>query len=183
MSKAIQPRRTGRIHVTPAEITLGDLNLFIDGWDDTRAGEHRALRTEDSFHDFLRRYGADPHSWNGPHPPEGYELELELEKTVVEEGEDPRLTPCGLGLEPSAPISQTTQVPKPKPRPRLKSQVAAKATRSENSKPSSPAPEAVKKEAQKPKNEEWFYPAGGSVGSTSPLDEPWPELFEKGEPD
>ena len=183
MSKAIQPRRTGRVQVTPGELTLEDLNLLICGWDNYVPRGDLALRTEDAFHKFLRRYGADPYGWDGPHPPEGYDLELELagiiESWNAEIENDPRLTKFQ-ALEPSTPISQKAQVPKPKRRPQLKPQVAAKAARSEDSKPS-PAPEAVKEEAQKPKNEAWFYPAGGSGGSTNPLDEPWPEPFEEGE--
>ncbi len=173
MRKPVEPRRVGRVHVTPAELTLDDINLLIGGWDDYVPRGDQALKTEDAFHDFLRRYGADPHGWYGPHPPEGYDLELELEK-FDEEVEDPRLTSCGLGQEPPTRIKQKAS--KPKRRSRRKPQVAAKAA-------SSPAPEAVKEKAQKPKKEVWFYPAGGSGGSTNPLDEPWPEPFEEGEPD
>ncbi len=91
MRKPVEPRRVGRVHVTPAELTLDDFNLLIFGWDDYVPGEDCALKTEEAFHDFLRRYGADPHSWYGPHPPEGYDLELELKKFVArEEDEDPR---------------------------------------------------------------------------------------------
>ncbi len=180
MRKQIKPRRASRVQVTPAELELEDINLMIGGWKPP-AGEYGVLRTEDAFHDFLRRYGGDWRGWDGPHPPEGYDLELELEKTVAwQKDEDPRLTPCTPGLEPPARIKQNGS--KPKRRPRPKSQVAAKAARSEDSK-SSPAPEAVKEEAQKPKNKAWFYPAGGSGGSTNPGEEPWPELFEEGEPD
>ena len=178
MRKPVQPRNAGRIHVTPADLQLEDLTMLACGWIEPRAGEHPALRTEDAFHDFLRRYGADAHGWDGPHPPAGYDLEQELGK-IAEEAEDPRLTPFQ-GLEPPARIKQKAS--KPKRRPRPKPQVAAKAARSEDSKPS-PAPEAVKEEAQEPKNEVWFYPAGRSGGSTSPLDEPWPESFEEGESD
>jgi len=177
MRKSIQPRRAGRVQVTPAELTLDDFIVLSGGWDDYVPRGDQALRTEEDFHDFIRRYGADPWGWDGPHPPEGYDLELELEK-FDEEVEDPRLTPSGGFQEPPARIKQKTS--KPKRRSRPKPQAAAKAARSEDSKPS-PAPEAVKEEAQKPKNEVWFHPAGGSGGSTNPGDEPWPEPFEAGE--
>ena len=97
-------------------------------------------------------------------------LLADLEKTVF--------TP----FQAPEPPARKKKASKPKLRPRPKPQVAAKAARSKDSRPS-PAPEAAKEEAQKPKNEVWFYPAGGSGGSTNPLDEPWPEPFEAGEPD
>ena len=178
MRKQIKPRLAGRIQVTPAELQLEDLIILSGGWMEPRAGGHQALKTEDAFHDFLRRYGSDLRSWDGPHPPEGYDLELELEK-FDEEVEDPRLTPFQCQERP-APTNK--KAPKPKRRQRPKPQVAAKAVRSKDSKPS-PAPEAVKEEAKKPKKEVWFYPAGGSGGSTNPGEEPWPELFEEGDPD
>ncbi len=184
MRKSIQPRRAGRVHVTPAEITLTDLNLLICGWENNYApGMDRALKTEEAFHDFLRHYGAAPRGWYGPHPPEGYNLELELEKISGKEDEDPRLNPSGGFQEPPA---RKQKASKPKRRPRLKTQVTAKAAKSQDTKPS-PAPEAVKQEA-KPKKSAWFYPAGGSDGGgsgggTSPLGEPWPEPFEGGDPD
>ena len=180
MRRPIKPRNAGRVHVTPAELELEDINLLIFGWDDYVPGDKAVLRTEEAFHDFLRRYGAEPRGWHGPHPPGGYNLELELEKTVAwKEAEDPRLTPSIPGLEPPA---RKQKASKPKRRARPKPQVAAKAAKSKDSKPS-PAPEAAKEEAQKPKKEVWFHPQGGSGGSTNPLDEPWPEPFEAGEPD
>ncbi len=90
MRKAIKPRRTGRVQVTPHELELEDLNLFIFGWEPP-AGEYGALRTEDSFHDFLRRYGAAPRGWYGPHPPEGYDLDEQLKEIKKDDGPDPRV--------------------------------------------------------------------------------------------